>query len=341
MSATERTFALTVLPECDTTPAPEDEFVVIQMGALNLLIRDAFRPICRRPSLAVDRDIRLRLEAKMVLKYSCSAISSQWSSQRKQGARVFDVNLRSMQAIRSIGKGPTPLNDFWAVMNVSHRGLHQKTYQEHLKALKPADEVAAQTVFADAVMAVKDVYKEMKMNSTKNITVVYDGTLAKSLKGGNVSPGLLKSLLSEEQLLPENEDTALDDTTLPAEAAEVAVDHVDYVEQHSDARLVYYIAGYVARKRILLNDCNACRDSCLVTREICDAPTNNSRVCNQGKKPLARRPAEHADEGWGSVSTTPSTDRERFAESPETTDRELASRPAEFRQTAAATAALH
>lgn len=82
-----------------------------------------------------------------------------------------------------------------------------------------------------------------------------------------MSPGLLKSLLSEEQLLPENEDTALDDTTLPAEAAEVAVDHVDYVEQHSDARLVYYIAGYVARKRILLNDCNACRDSCLVTRE--------------------------------------------------------------------------
>lgn len=177
MSATERTFALTVLPECDTTPAPEDEFVVIQMGALNLLIRDAFRPICRRPSLAVDRDIRLGLEAKMVLKYSCSAISSQWSSQRKQDARVFDVNLRSMQAIRSIGKGPTPLNDFWAVMNVSHRGLHQKTYQEHLKkALKPADEVAAQTVFADAVKAVKDVYKEMKMNSTKNITVVYDGT---------------------------------------------------------------------------------------------------------------------------------------------------------------------
>ncbi|KAH7970377.1 hypothetical protein HPB49_004856 [Dermacentor silvarum] len=92
-------------------------------------------------------------------------------------------------------------------------------------------------------------------------------SLAKSLKGGNVSPGLLESLLSEEQLLPENEDTALDDTTLPAEAAEVAVDHVDYVEQHSDVRLLYYIAGYVARKRILLNDCNACRDSCLVTRE--------------------------------------------------------------------------
>uniref|UniRef100_A0A1E1XP14 Putative kolobok-8 hm n=1 Tax=Amblyomma sculptum TaxID=1581419 RepID=A0A1E1XP14_AMBSC len=177
MSATERKFTLTALPESDNTPASEDEYVVIQMGALNSLIGAALCPICRRPSLAVDRDTRLGLAVKMVLKCSCGFISSEWSSQRKQGARAFDVNLRSVQAIRSIGKGPTSLNDFWAVMNVSHRGLHQKTYQGHLKkVLKPAAEEAAQTVFAGAVEAVKDVYKEMDVTFTKNITVVYNGT---------------------------------------------------------------------------------------------------------------------------------------------------------------------
>lgn len=54
-----------------------------------------------------------------------------------------------------------------------------------------------------------------------------------------------------------------------------------------------------------------------------DAPTDNSRVCNQGKKPLPRRSAKRADEDRGSVSPTPSADRERFAESPEAADGEL------------------
>ncbi|KAH9362808.1 hypothetical protein HPB48_015229 [Haemaphysalis longicornis] len=82
-----------------------------------------------------------------------------------------------MQAIRSIGKGPTALNDFWATMNVSHRGLHQKTYQGYLKkTVKPAAEEAARNIFADAAQAGRHVYTEMEVNFANNITVVYDGT---------------------------------------------------------------------------------------------------------------------------------------------------------------------
>lgn len=62
-------------------------------------------------------------------------------------------------------------------------------------------------------------------------------------------------------------DETADDTALPGEAAEVAVDHVGYVEERSDARLVYYVAGYVARKRIHVTDCKACKDACFVTKK--------------------------------------------------------------------------
>lgn len=81
-----------------------------------------------------------------------------------------------MQAIKTIGKGPSALNDFWATMNVSHCGLHQKTYLEHLnKMFKSGAEEAAQNIFADAVLAVKDAYSKMQPSSPNNITVVYDG----------------------------------------------------------------------------------------------------------------------------------------------------------------------
>lgn len=36
---------------------------------------------------------------------------------------------------------------------------------------------------------------------------------------------------------------------------------------HSEARLVYYIAGYVARKRIVQTGCKVCMDACLVPKE--------------------------------------------------------------------------
>lgn len=78
-----------------------------------------------------------------------------------------------------------------------------------------------------------------------------------------MSPGLLDSLLSAEESLLNDED---EKDVVPLEAVEVAVDHADYVET-SDARLVYYIAGYVARKRVLSTDCAACRDACLVPRD--------------------------------------------------------------------------
>lgn len=53
-------------------------------------------------------------------------------------------------------------------------------------------------------------------------------SLAKSPRGGSLSPGLLDSLLSAEEALVENEKH---DDVVTMDAVEVAVDHADYVEK--------------------------------------------------------------------------------------------------------------
>lgn len=69
--------------------------------------------------------------------------------------RSFKVNTRSTQATRSIGKGQTALDDFWAIMKLSQNGLHKETYQGHLKnGFKPPFQVAVASVFHDVVAAV-------------------------------------------------------------------------------------------------------------------------------------------------------------------------------------------
>lgn len=179
VSATERKFGLTGSQENAIPAPPEEEFMLVQVAALNSLIGSPLCPTCQQPGLAVHRETELGLAVKMVLScISCgSTLQSEWSSQRKSGSRAFEVNIRAMQAIKSIGKGPTALNDFWATMNVSHRGLHHKTYDGHLKkTFKPAAAAAAHNIFTDAVEAVKKVYTEMETTFSKNITVVYDGT---------------------------------------------------------------------------------------------------------------------------------------------------------------------
>ncbi|XP_077557147.1 uncharacterized protein LOC144172264 [Haemaphysalis longicornis] len=179
MSATERKMKL-LGDEGENSTAAEDtdEFLVIQVAAINALLSKALCQQCLQPGLTVVPGTRHGLAVRMFLTCAtCGAVANEWTSPRQEGSKIFDVNLRSMQAVKSIGKGATALNDFWSVMNVSHRGLDQKTFQKHLKRVfRPAGDAAAANVFSDAVTAVRDVYTEMEVSFTKNVTVVYDGT---------------------------------------------------------------------------------------------------------------------------------------------------------------------
>lgn len=96
--------------------------------------------------------------------------------------------------------------------------------------------------------------------------------LAKPPKGSNVSSGLLRSLLGADNgkdLAPQRKLDELLDAGNLAEAHEVLSDyghgteHADMVVQSSDSRLIYYMAGYVARKSIASTKCAECSQQLL------------------------------------------------------------------------------
>ncbi|KAG0444780.1 hypothetical protein HPB47_013389 [Ixodes persulcatus] len=94
--------------------------------------------------------------------------------------------------------------------------------------------------------------------------------LAKLSTGGSVSKGVLRSLLCAE----DTEKTARDqlDALLEAgklhkvEEALVEDDHASCIEETSDSRLIYYMAGYAERKCITKKrGCGACKSTCFRT----------------------------------------------------------------------------
>ncbi|KAG0417137.1 hypothetical protein HPB47_005855 [Ixodes persulcatus] len=78
-----------------------------------------------------------------------------------------------MKAIQSIGKGTTALSDFFATMNLSHRGLHHKIYQGHMNMMVQACNATATECEAANVVRIKELYKDMD-SPPGNIDVVFD-----------------------------------------------------------------------------------------------------------------------------------------------------------------------
>lgn len=72
------------------------------------------------------------LAAKLLLVCTtCKIEKKQFSSTRVAGeAKItpFKVNMSAMKGIRSIGKRVAALAGFCVRMNLSHRGLHHKTF---------------------------------------------------------------------------------------------------------------------------------------------------------------------------------------------------------------------
>lgn len=111
--ATERKMGLTAGGGGTTAAATDsNEFLLVQVAALNALLSKTLCNQCFQPGIAVAPETRLGLAVKMALRCSaCGASETQWSSPREGGSRAFELNLRSVQAIKSIGKGATALTD--------------------------------------------------------------------------------------------------------------------------------------------------------------------------------------------------------------------------------------
>ncbi|KAG0414802.1 hypothetical protein HPB47_008036 [Ixodes persulcatus] len=80
-------------------------------------------------------------------------------------------------AVQSTGNEQTALDDIFAILNISHRGLHNKTYQRYVKEkLNPATKRAACTISSKCATTVSLLYKELSYGSMKNIAVSYNGS---------------------------------------------------------------------------------------------------------------------------------------------------------------------
>ncbi|KAH7978238.1 hypothetical protein HPB49_004889 [Dermacentor silvarum] len=79
---------------------------------------------CLKGGFTVRESTKLRLATKLkVVCPSCGTIKSSWTSLCKKDSQAFEVNVHAIMAMKQIGKGQTALNNFWAAINVSYRGL--------------------------------------------------------------------------------------------------------------------------------------------------------------------------------------------------------------------------
>lgn len=190
VSATQRKFD--ILKQDPPTPTnSSSKFTIVRLDAINELLGYTVCQGCSATGMRIQESTALGLAVKLELVCPvCEVVSHAWSSPRKADSNAFDVNLRAISAIRSIGKGQTALNDFWSTMNVSHRGLHHKTYQEHLKnVVSKSAAVSAEKIFTESAAAVKSICKDMDPSFTRDIAVIYDGTWHKRGFSSHVGVG--------------------------------------------------------------------------------------------------------------------------------------------------------
>ncbi|XP_077490729.1 uncharacterized protein LOC144101435 [Amblyomma americanum] len=162
-------------------PLDEACFTIVSLASLNDLLRLAKCSTCGGDISVEKGEREYGLAVKLVLKcVNCGDTSSSWSSPRACADRKvnpFVVNVLAARAMQSTGNQQTALNDIFSTMNISHRGLHTKTWQDYIKKkLTPAATRAAQEMTADCARSVRELYSELRFGNPGNIAVSYDGT---------------------------------------------------------------------------------------------------------------------------------------------------------------------
>lgn len=180
VSATERKVkCLTSEPRLES--ASTKTYTIVDLDMVNCLLKVAGCRVCGG-ALTIERDSReygIAVKLK-VLCSNCGEIDTKWSSQRVGGTancNPFEINVLAARAVQSTGNGQTVLNDIFAAIGVSHRGLHNKTYQHYLKSkLNPAATSACTENMAKCATSVKNVYRSLNFGNAGNIAVSFDGT---------------------------------------------------------------------------------------------------------------------------------------------------------------------
>ncbi|KAM7295256.1 hypothetical protein ISCGN_024761, partial [Ixodes scapularis] len=180
-SATDRKMKM-LATKCDAAPSSSPlTYTIVNLDAVNSLLELTACRVCRG-SVSIERethDFGLAVKLKMHCG-NCGDIGSEWSSRRVGGeanCNPFAINLLAARAMQGSGNGQTALNDIFADLGISHRGLHNKTFQHYLKTkLHPAAKEACKKTLTKCATAVKEVYEELNFGNPGNIAISFDGT---------------------------------------------------------------------------------------------------------------------------------------------------------------------
>lgn len=159
----------------------DDTFSIVSLECLDELLRAVKCKVCGGDVNISKGEREYGLAVKLFLVCgNCGDLSSAWSSPRAQGGQKvnpFAVNILAARAMQSTGNRRTALNDVFAAMNISHRGLHTKTWQRYVKKkLTPAATRAAEKVLQDSAHSVRQLYRELNLDNPGNISVSFDGS---------------------------------------------------------------------------------------------------------------------------------------------------------------------
>ncbi|XP_077532598.1 uncharacterized protein LOC144144973 [Haemaphysalis longicornis] len=187
----------------DTPPGPPDEssFVIASLDCVNMLLSAVKCSVCSDSVTFRTGERAYGLSVKMVIACAtCGDVASEWSSPRVNSDKKvnpFIVNVLAARAMQATGNRQTALNDVFATMNISHRGLHTKTWQGYVKEkLAPAATRAADNVMAESAHSVRKLYDDLQLDNPGNICVTYDGSWMTRGHSSHIGVGVVIELFT-------------------------------------------------------------------------------------------------------------------------------------------------
>ncbi|XP_077551374.1 uncharacterized protein LOC144165145 [Haemaphysalis longicornis] len=171
------------------------------MALLNTLFDALSCKTCNGRVELVSGERNYGLATKLSVRcVNCGEIAAEWSSPRVDRGKTcnpFEVNLLAGRAMISTGNGQTAMNDIFATMGLSRRGLHNKTFQRHLKkTFQPAATRAAEAAMTQCAQEVAAVYDDLCFGHKGNIAVCYDGTWMTRGHSSHVGVGTVVELFT-------------------------------------------------------------------------------------------------------------------------------------------------
>lgn len=201
IAATQRKSDLLAASDSGASPLDETSFTVVCLELVNTLLEHLKCKTCGGDAKICQDEREYGLAVKLMLVCTnCGEKASVWSSPRVNGDKKvnpFAINILAARAMQATGNRQTALNDIFAVMNVSHRGLHTKTWQAYQKIkLTPAAARAAEKQEKESAESVRKLYRELNMDNPGNIAVSFDGTWMTRGHSSHIGVGAVIELFS-------------------------------------------------------------------------------------------------------------------------------------------------